>query len=179
MDIKGTKTEKNLMDAFSGESQAHNKYSYYASKARKEGYEQIAAIIQETADNEKEHAKIWFKLLHDNQIGPTNANLLDAAGGEHYEWTEMYKNYAADARAEGFTHIATLFELVAHIEKEHEERFLALLHNLEQGKVFRRDQLQTWICSNCGHQHEGPGAPDICPACSHPQSFFEIKSTNY
>lgn len=179
MDIKGTKTEKNLMDAFTGESGARNKYTYYASQARKEGYVQIAEFFEETAKNEKEHAKIWFKLLHDNQIGPTTKNLLDAAGGEHWEWTEMYKGFAEDAKAEGFTKIAALFELVAAIEKRHEERYLQLLHNLENNRVFSREEKQSWICSNCGHVHEGADAPNICPVCAHPQSFFEILSTNY
>lgn len=179
MDIKGTKTEKNLMDAFAGESQARNKYTYYAGKARKEGYVQIAELFEQTADNEKEHAKIWFKLLHDNNIGPTNANLLDAAGGEHYEWTEMYKNFAADARAEGFDNIARLFDSVAAIEKHHEERYLKLLKNVESGEVFARREKQFWICTNCGHIHEGPEAPDVCTVCAHPRAYFEIHTINY
>lgn len=179
MDIKGTKTEKNLMDAFSGESQARNKYTYYASKARQEGYVQIAQFFEETANNEKEHAKIWFKLLHGGAVGATNANLLDAAGGEHYEWAEMYKQYAQEAREEGFTEIARLFEGVGAIEKEHEERYLALLHNLEQCKVFQREEKQFWVCTNCGHIHYGAGAPNKCPVCTHPQAYFEIRSMNY
>lgn len=179
MDIKGTKTEKNLMDAFAGESQARNKYTYYAGKARKEGYVQIAEFFEETANNEKEHAKIWFKLLHDGEIGVTTANLLDAAGGENYEWTEMYKNFAEDAKAEGFTEIARLFEEVAKIEKEHEERYLKLLHNIENGEVFKRNEKEFWICTNCGHIHEGTSAPEKCPVCSHPQAYFEIRRINY
>lgn len=179
MDIKGTKTEKNLMDAFTGESGARNKYTFYASQARKEGYVQIAEFFEETAHNEKEHAEIWFKYLHDNTIGPTNANLLDAAGGEHYEWADMYKRFAEDARAEGFKEIANRFELVGAIEKTHEERYLKLLHNLEKGEVFKRPEKQVWICSNCGHIHEGTDAPGVCPVCSHPQSYFELRATNY
>lgn len=179
MDIKGTKTEKNLMDAFAGESQARNKYTYYAGKARKEGYVQIANFFEETADNEKEHAKLWFKLLHGNAIGSTNANLLDAAGGEHWEWTEMYKTFAEDAKAEGFNEIARLFEGVAKIEKTHEERYLKLLKNLEDGEVFKRKEKQFWICTNCGHIHEGAAAPDTCPVCAHPQAYFEIRTINY
>lgn len=179
MDIKGTKTEKNLMDAFTGESQARNKYTYYASKAHKEGYVQIAAFFEETANNEKEHAEIWFKLLHGGGIGPTNANLLDAAGGENYEWTSMYKQFAEDARAEGFPKIAAQFDMVAAIEKSHEERYLKLLHNIENGEVFKRPEKQVWICSNCGHIHEGTGAPDVCPVCSHPQAYFELRTINY
>ena len=179
MDIKGTKTEKNLMDAFAGESQARNKYTYYASKARKEGYVQIANFFEATANNEKEHAEIWFKLLHGDAVGPTNANLLDAAGGEHYEWTEMYKNFAADARAEGFDKIAFLFEKVGEIEKHHEERYLKLLHNIENGEAFARKEKQVWICTNCGHIHDGEKAPAICPVCSHPQAYFEIRTINY
>lgn len=178
MNIKGTKTEKNLMDAFAGESQARNKYTYYASKAKKEGYVQIARYFEETANNEKEHAKIWFKLLHDG-VGPTTANLLDAAGGEHYEWEEMYEYMAKDADEEGFPEIARLFRSVAAIEKEHEERYLALLHNIEGGKVFKRDQSQHWICSNCGHIHEGAEAPSKCPVCDHPQAYFELHQVNY
>ncbi len=179
MNIKGTKTEKNLMDAFAGESQARNKYTYYASKARKEGYVQIANIFEETANNEKEHAKIWFKLLNGGDIGTTTANLLDAAGGEHYEWEEMYAYMAKDAEEEGFTDIARLFRSVGAIEKHHEERYLALLHNIEQGKVFKRDNVQFWICSNCGHIHEGTEAPPKCPVCDHPQAHFEINKVNY
>lgn len=179
MDIKGTKTEKNLMDAFTGESGARNKYTFYAGQARKEGYIQIAEIFEETARNEKEHAEVWFKYLHDNQIGPTGENLLDAAGGEHYEWADMYKRFAEDARSEGFSQIAARFELVAAIEKAHEERYLKLLHNLEQGQVFSRPEKQVWLCTQCGHIHEGADAPGICPVCSNPQAYFELKASNY
>lgn len=177
MEFKGSKTEKNLLAAFAGESQARNKYTYFASAAKKEGYEQISAIFQETADNEKEHAKIWFKLL--NGIGKTTENLKAAAGGEHYEWTEMYKEFAEEARQEGFTDIAALFEMVAKIEKEHEERYLALLKNIEDGIVFQRDDVVVWKCRNCGHIHVAKTAPKVCPVCSHPQSYFEMVSKNY
>lgn len=177
MEFKGSKTEKNLLAAFAGESQARNKYTYFASAAKKEGYEQISAIFQETADNEKEHAKIWFKLL--NGIGNTSENLKAAAGGEHYEWTEMYKEFAEEARQEGFTDIAALFEMVAKIEKEHEERYLALLKNIEDGIVFQRDDVVIWKCRNCGHIHVAKTAPKVCPVCSHPQSYFEMVSKNY
>lgn len=179
MDIKGTKTEKNLMDAFAGESQARNKYTYYASKAKKEGYVQIAQLFTETADNEKEHAKLWFKLLHGNEIPSTTVNLADAAGGEKYEWETMYKDFAADAKAEGFDEIARLFEGVGKIEKEHEERYRKLLHNIENNQVFKRNEKQFWICANCGHIHDGPEAPNKCPVCAHPQAYFEIRSVNY
>lgn len=179
MNIKGTRTEKNLMDAFTGESAARTKYTLYAGAARREGYQQIAQFFEETAHNEKEHAEIWFKYLHDNRIGPTNGNLLDAAGGEHYEWEEMYRGFAEDARAEGFPEIAARFELVAAIEKRHEERYLRLLHNIEEGKVFKRPDKSVWICSNCGHIHEGAEAPDLCPVCSHPQAYFELHTVNY
>lgn len=179
MDIKGTKTEKNLMDAFAGESQARNKYTYYASKARKEGYVQIAQFFTETADNEKEHAKIWFKLLHDNVVPSTSKNLLDAAGGEEYEWKTMYKTFAEEAKAEGFDDIAKLFEAVGKIEKEHEERYRKLLKNIEDEQVFKRNEKQFWICTNCGHIHEGTDAPVECPVCAHPQAYFEIRSVNY
>ncbi len=177
MEFKGSKTEKNLLAAFAGESQARNKYTYFASAAKKEGYEQISAIFQETADNEKEHAKIWFKLL--NGIGKTTENLKAAAGGEHYEWTEMYKEFAEEAKQEGFADIAALFEMVAKIEKEHEERYLALLKNIEDGVVFQRDDVVVWKCRNCGHIHIAKTAPKVCPVCSHPQSYFEIVSKNY
>lgn len=177
MELKGTKTEKNLQAAFAGESQARNKYTYFASAAKKEGYEQISAIFQETADNEKEHAKIWFKLL--NGIGKTTENLKAAAGGEHYEWTEMYKEFAEEAKQEGFADIASLFEMVAKIEKEHEERYLALLKNIEDGIVFERDAVVVWKCRNCGHIHVAKTAPKVCPVCSHPQSYFEMVSKNY
>lgn len=179
MNIKGTKTEKNLMDAFAGESQARNKYTYYASKARKEGYVQIAEIFEETANNEREHAKMWFKLLHGGQVPGTTQNLSDAAGGEHYEWDEMYKYMAEDADAEGFPEIAKLFRLVGSIEKHHEERYLKLLANVEEGKVFKRSEKQFWICTNCGHIHTGNEAPSVCPTCDHPQAYFEIRSVNY
>ncbi|MDR2933209.1 MAG: rubrerythrin family protein [Oscillospiraceae bacterium] len=179
MELKGSKTEKNLMDAFSGESQARTKYTFYASQAKKEGYVQIGQYFQETADNEKEHAKIWFKLLHGGSVGNTNANLLDAAGGEHYEWTDMYKRFAQEAREEGFDDIARLFDGVGKIEKEHEERYLKLLHNIENGEVFSRKEKTIWICTNCGHIYDGESAPNKCPVCSHPQAYFEIRTINY
>ena len=178
-DIKGTKTEKNLMDAFAGESQARNKYTYYASKAKKEGYEQIAAIFQETADNEKEHAKIWFKLLHEGGIPTTTVNLEDAANGENYEWTDMYDRMAKEAREEGFDHIAFLFESVGKIEKEHEERYRKLLDNVNGELVFSKDGEKIWKCRNCGHIVIGKDAPEICPVCNHPKAYFEIKAENY
>ncbi|MBQ8146045.1 MAG: rubrerythrin family protein [Clostridia bacterium] len=178
MELKGSKTEKNLMAAFSGESEARNKYTYYASKAKKDGYVQIAKIFEETAANEKEHAKIWFKLLKDG-IGETPANLKDAASGENYEWTEMYPTFAKEAREEGFTQIAYLFEQVAQIEKEHEERYKKLLENIEGGLVFSRDEEMIWQCSNCGHIVVGKKAPEVCPVCAHPQAYFEIKADNY
>ena len=178
MELKGSKTEKNLMAAFSGESEARNKYTYYASKAKKDGYVQIAKIFEETAANEKEHAKIWFKLLKDG-IGATADNLSDAAAGENYEWTEMYPTFAKEAREEGFTHIAYLFEEVAKIEKEHEERYKKLLENVEGGLVFSRDEEMIWQCSNCGHIVVGKKAPEVCPVCAHPQAYFEIKAENY
>lgn len=177
-DLKGTKTEKNLMAAFSGESEARNKYTYYASKAKKDGYVQIAKIFEETAANEKEHAKIWFKLLKDG-IGATDVNLADAAAGENYEWTEMYPTFAKEAREEGFDHIAYLFEEVAKIEKEHEERYKKLLANVEGGLVFSRDNDAIWQCSNCGHIVVGKKAPEVCPVCAHPKAYFEIKAENY
>ena len=178
MELKGSKTEKNLMAAFSGESEARNKYTYYASKAKKDGYVQIAKIFEETAANEKEHAKIWFKLLKDG-IGATEFNLKDAAEGENYEWTEMYPTFAKEAREEGFEHIAYLFEQVAKIEKEHEERYKKLLENIEDGIVFSRDNDCIWQCSNCGHIVVGKKAPEVCPVCAHPQAYFEIKAENY
>ena len=178
-DLKGTKTEANLMAAFAGESQARNKYTYYASKAKKDGYEQIAELFTETANNEKEHAKIWFKLLHDGNVPDTIANLKDAAEGENYEWTDMYKSFAEDAKAEGFDHIAFLFEQVALIEKEHEERYRKLLTNIEEGIVFSRDGDMVWICRNCGHIHVGKNAPEVCPVCAHPKSYFELREKNY
>ncbi|MCR5145930.1 MAG: rubrerythrin family protein [Clostridia bacterium] len=178
-DLKGTKTEKNLMDAFTGESMARNKYTYYASKAKKEGYEQIAAIFQETADNEKEHAKIWFKLLHDGDVPTTTQNLSDAAAGENYEWTDMYDRMAKEAREEGFDNIAFLFEAVGQIEKEHEARYKKLLENIEGGLVFSKDGDAIWKCRNCGHIVIGKQAPDVCPVCNHPKSYFEVKAENY
>ena len=177
--LKGTKTEQNLAAAFAGESQAHTKYQYYASKAKKDGYEQIAEIFLETAKNEKEHAKIWFKLLHGEGIPKTDVNLADAAAGENYEWTDMYAQFAKDAKEEGFDHIAFLFESVGAIEKTHEERYKKLLANLKEGVVFSRDGDMIWECSNCGHIHVGKKAPEICPVCAHPQSYFKIKAENY
>ena len=179
MELKGSKTEKNLMEAFAGESQARNKYTYYASKARKEGYEQIAAIFEETAANEKEHAKLWFKLLHNGDIPTTEVNLKDAADGENYEWTDMYDRMAKEAKEEGFDHIAFLFEGVAKIEKEHEERYKKLLENVEGGLVFSKDGDRILKCRNCGHIVIVKSAPEICPVCSHPKAFFEIKAENY
>ncbi len=179
MELKGSKTEQNLMAAFAGESQARNKYTYYASKAKKEGYEQIAAIFEETANNEKEHAKLWFKELHDGDIPTTSVNLKDAAEGENYEWTDMYKEFAEVARSEGFTRIANLFEAVGKIEKEHEERYRKLLENVENELVFSKDGDKIWICRNCGHVCVGKSAPKVCPVCAHPQAYFEVKADNY
>jgi len=179
MELKGSKTEKNLMEAFSGESQARNKYTFYASKAKKDGYMQISRIFEETAGNEKEHAELWFKQLHGGAIGSTMENLADAANGENYEWTDMYKTFAEEAKEEGFTEIARLFESVGKIEKEHEERYRKLLSNIEEGKVFSRKEKVFWICTNCGHIYEGENAPNKCPTCAHPQSYFEIRSVNY
>ena len=173
----GTQTEKNLIAAFAGESQARNKYTYFASKAKKEGYEQIAALFQKTADNEKEHAKIWFKELEG--IGTTAENLAAAAEGEHYEWTDMYAGFAKTAEEEGFTELAEKFRLIADIEKKHEERYRALLKNVETAKVFEKSEVKVWECRNCGHIVVGTKAPDVCPACAHPQSFFEIHAENY
>lgn len=178
MNLKGTKTEQNLMAAFAGESQARNKYTYYASQAKKEGYEQISAFFTETANNEKEHAKMWFKLLH-NGVGTTLDNLKDAAEGENYENTVMYPTFAKEAREEGFENIAKLFDLVSAIEADHEKRYLNLLKNLEDNKVFERENTQFWICRNCGHVHVGESAPKVCPACAHPQAYFEIVAKNY
>ncbi len=178
MNLKGSKTEANLMAAFAGESQARNKYTYYASKAKKEGFEQIAAIFTETADNEKEHAKIWFKLLHDG-MPDTATNLKDAAAGENYEWTDMYAGFAKTAKEEGFDKIAYLFEAVGRIEKEHEERYLALLANVENNKVFAKDEQVVWQCANCGHIHVGTEAPGVCPVCDHPQAYFKMLVKNY
>jgi rubrerythrin len=178
-ELKGTKTEKNLMEAFAGESKAHTKYSYYASKARKDGYEQIAAIFEETSHNEKEHAKLWFKLLHGGDMPDTMANLRDAADGENYEWTDMYERMAVDAEEEGFSAIAKRFRAVADIERLHEERYRRLLQNIEEGIVFSRDGDRVWVCRNCGHIVIGPKAPAACPVCAHPQSFFELRADNY
>ncbi len=179
MELKGSKTEKNLMEAFVGESQARNKYTYYASKARKDGYEQIAAIFEETANNEKEHAKMWFKELHNGKVPDTLDNLVDAANGENFEWTDMYDRMAKEAREEGFERIAFLFEGVAKIEKEHEERYRKLIENIDGGLVFSRDGDKIWKCRNCGHIVIGKEAPKVCPICAHPQSYFEIKAENY
>lgn len=173
----GTQTEKNLMTAFAGESEARNKYTYFASKAKKEGFEQIAEIFQKTADNEKEHAKLWFKEL--NGIGDTAQNLASAAAGENYEWTDMYAEFAKVAREEGFDDIAALFEGVAQIEKEHEERYRKLLANIEGGLVFSREGDMIWECSNCGHIHIGKEAPEVCPVCAHPKAHFQLKANNY
>ena len=178
-ELKGTKTEKNLMDAFAGESQARNKYTYYASKAKKEGYEQIAALFLETANNEKEHAKLWFKLLHDGDVPDTATNLEDAANGENFEWTDMYARMAKEAKEEGFDKIAYLFEEVGKIEKEHEERYRKLLANVEGGLVFSRDEDMIWQCANCGHIVIGKKAPEVCPVCAHPKAFFQILAKNY
>ena len=178
-ELKGTKTEANLQAAFAGESQARNKYTYYASKAKKDGFVQIANLFEETANNEKEHAKIWFKLLHGGDIASTEKNLLDAAAGENYEWTDMYATFAKEAREEGFDHIAFLFEKVGEIEKEHEKRYLALLDNVKNELVFSRDEECIWQCSNCGHIVIGKKAPEVCPVCSHPKAYFQLKPENY
>jgi rubrerythrin len=178
-ELKGTKTEKNLLAAFAGEAQARTKYTYYASQAKKEGYEQMAAIFLETAENEKEHAKLWFKALNGGKIGPTTENLKDAAEGEHYEWSDMYKGFAKDAREEGFEELAIAFEMVAGVEKEHEERYRKLLRNIEEGKVFLKDGTVAWKCRNCGHIHIGTSAPEICPVCKHAQAYFEVNAENY
>ncbi|OAA90354.1 rubrerythrin [Clostridium ljungdahlii] len=177
MELKGSKTEKNLWSAFAGESQARNKYTYFSSAAKKEGYEQIGEIFQLTADNEKEHAKIWFKLL--NGIGNTSENLKSAAGGENYEWTEMYKKFAEEAKQEGFDDISRLFSMVAEIEKHHEERYNELLKNIEENKVFSKNAKKVWICRNCGYVYVGENAPEKCPVCSHPKSYFELESKNW
>ena len=179
MNLKGTKTEKNLMEAFAGESQARNKYTYFASKARKEGFIQIANIFEETAGNEKEHAKIWYKYLHGGEVGSTIENLEDAANGENYEWTDMYDRMAREAREEGFNEIAVKFEMVGKIEKEHEERYRKLLANVKEGLVFSKDGDTIWQCSNCGHIVIGKKAPQMCPVCAHPQSYFEVRKENY
>ncbi len=178
-ELKGTKTEANLMAAFSGESQARNKYTYYASQARKDGFNQIADIFEETAGNEREHAKLWFKFIHGGKVPTTTDNLKDAAAGENYEWTDMYAGFANVAREEGFDEIARMMEGVAKIEKGHEERYLKLLANIEEGKVFDRNGVYIWKCTNCGHIHIGEAAPAVCPVCSHPQAYFEIKAENY
>ena len=179
MELKGSRTEKNLMAAFAGESQARNKYTYYASKARKDGYEQIAAIFEETANNEKEHAKMWFKELHNGEIPSTLENLNDAANGENYEWTDMYSEFARVAKEEGFDELAEKFLLVGNIEKEHEERYRKLINNIEEGLVFSKDEDTIWICRNCGHVVIGKKAPNTCPVCNHPGSYFEVKANNY
>ena len=179
MELKGSKTEQNLLKAFSGESQARNKYTFYASKAKKDGYEQLAAIFEETANNEKEHAKLWFKELHNGQIPSTIENLEDAAAGENYEWTEMYKEFATVAKEEGFTRIANLFEKVGEIEKEHEERYLTLLKNIKDDRVFKKDGNKIWVCRNCGYVYTGENALEVCPVCAHPKSFMEVKADNY
>ena len=179
MELKGSKTEQNLMTAFAGESQARNKYTYYASKARKDGYEQIAAIFEETANNEKEHAKLWFKELHGGDIPDTLVNLNDAADGENYEWTDMYDEFARIAKEEGFDRIAYLFEEVGKIEKEHENRYRKLIENIEGDLVFSNDGDTVWVCRNCGHIVIGKKAPEVCPVCKHPESFMELKATNY
>ena len=178
MELKGSKTEANLMAAFAGESQARNKYTYYAAKAKEDGYQQIGALFEETAHNEKEHAEIWFKLLHDG-LGTTQPNLDDAAKGENYEWTEMYPTFAKEAREEGFNEIAYLFEAVAEIEKHHEERFLTLMQNMKDQLVFQRGDTVVWICRNCGHMHVGKAAPVHCPVCKKPQAYFQLEAKNY
>jgi rubrerythrin len=177
MELKGSKTEENLWVAFAGESQARNKYTYSASVAKKEGYEQIAGIFLETADNEKEHAKREFEFLR--ELGDTEANLKAAAGGEHYEWTEMYPEFERVAREEGFTQIAEVFKEIAEVEEQHEKRYLALLRNIEEGRVFKRDQAVKWRCRNCGYVHEGTEPPELCPACAHPRSYYELMAENY
>ena len=175
MEFKGSRTEANLAAAFAGESQARNKYTYYASKAKKEGYEQIAEIFAKTADNEKEHAKLWFKYLHGGEVPDTVTNLLDAAAGENFEWTQMYKDFARQAEEEGFSEIALMFAMVGNIEKEHEERYRKLASELEQGIVFKKSGEVIWLCRNCGHIHTGTEAPKLCPVCKHPQAYFEVR----
>ncbi|MCL2882504.1 MAG: rubrerythrin family protein [Coriobacteriia bacterium] len=184
MDFKGSKTEANLQAAFAGESQARNKYTYYASQAKKDGFVQMGAIFEETAGNEKEHAKIWFKLLMNNgevngSLPPTLQNLADAAGGENFEWTEMYPGFEATAREEGFAAIAELFKMVGAIEKEHEDRYRQLIENIEGDEVFKRPRVEVWRCSNCGHLHVGESAPEVCPVCNHPKDYFELVAKNY
>ncbi len=179
MKLKGSQTEKNLWTAFAGESQARNKYTYYASKAKKEGFVQIAKIFEETANNEKEHAKLWFKYLHGGEVPGTAANLLDAAQGENYEWTDMYAGFAKTAKEEGFDKLAYLFDAVAKIEKMHEERYRKLLHNVEAQEVFKKAGIVMWECSNCGHIHIGEKAPEVCPVCAHPQAYFMVHPENF
>lgn len=179
MEFKGSRTEANLLAAFAGESQARNKYTYYASAAKKEGFNQIADIFEQTANNEKEHAKLWFKYLHNGSVPSTEENLKDAAAGENFEWTEMYKEFADVAEQEGFSEIAESMRLVAKIEKEHETRYNTLLKNVQDKKVFEKNQTVVWICRNCGHVHVGNVAPEECPTCKHPQAYFELKSDNY
>ena len=179
MNLKGSKTEKNLQTAFAGESQARNKYTYYASQAKKDGYVQISKIFEETANNEKEHAKLWFKYLHGGKVPSTIENLKDAADGENYEWTDMYATFAKEAKEEGFDELAALFEMVAKIEKAHEERYRKLLANIEKGEVFKKVGENKWECANCGHIHYGASAPEVCPVCAHPQSYFFVKCENY
>ena len=179
MELKGSKTEQNLMTAFAGESQARNKYTYYASEARKAGYTVIADIFEETAGNEKEHAKLWFKILHGDKVPDTATNLLDAAEGENYEWTDMYAGFAKTAKEEGFDRIAYLFEAVGAIEKEHEERYRALLEKLNTETIFVSEEVQVWICTNCGHIHVGKKAPEMCPVCQHPKSYFQKKVSKF
>ena len=179
MELKGSKTEQNLRKAFAGESEARNKYTYFASKARKDGYEQIAAIFEETANNEKEHAKLWFKALNGGEVPSTLDNLNSAADGEAYEWTDMYAEFAKTAKEEGFNELAFLFESVGKIEKEHEERYRKLLENVENGTVFNAGEVKIWKCRNCGHIVVGTNPPEVCPVCNHPKSFFEIKAENY
>ncbi len=179
MELKGTKTEQNLKTALAGESEARNKYTYYASQAKKDGFVQISKIFEETANNEKEHAKIWFKYLHGGKIPETIVNLKDATDGENYEWTDMYAKFAKDAKEEGFEELAILFEMVAKIEKHHEERYRKLLANIEKGEVFQKATETTWECANCGHIHIGETAPQMCPVCKHPQSYFFVKANNY
>ena len=175
----GTQSEKNLMTAFAGESEARNKYTFFASVAKKQGFEQIAALFLKTADNEKEHAKLWFKLLHDGQVPDTITNLKDAAAGENYEWTDMYDSFAKTAEEEGFPELAARFRLVGAIEKHHEERYRALLHNIEMAEVFAKSEVKVWECRNCGHIVVGTQAPEVCPTCNHPQSYFEVHAENY
>lgn len=179
MNLIGSKTEKNLMDAFTGESMARNKYSFFASQAKQEGYNQISDIFKETADNEREHAKLWFKALHNNSIPSTLENLVDAAAGEHYEWSDMYKRFAKEAREEGFYQIAVLFEKVGEIEREHQQRYLQLAENIKNNQVFSKNMKVRWICSNCGHVVEGENAPKQCPVCAHPMAYFKIKNENF